>query len=165
MALELAQVAVTAGTLTLGAGIAFVADWRKNGWAARRERDAAARQDERERRAFERATLIELQDALAKLVRVTSTAYYATSAQEVRLVEEELREAHANVFRLAVRAADDTIRDEARELDGFCAIATLAAGRSEGDPVHQDATNAWHRAIETNGTLNTRIGDRLRAVT
>ena len=61
MAVEYAQVAVTAAALTLGAGIAFVADARKNNWAARREREAAERQDERERKAFERAvTLIKL---------------------------------------------------------------------------------------------------------
>jgi hypothetical protein len=81
---DLLQMLTPVATLVLGAVLTRIADERKDGRAAQREQHAAARQDARERRAFERATLIELQEAVMRLGGGTTMVWSAAEREFVR---------------------------------------------------------------------------------
>jgi hypothetical protein len=174
MAVEYAQVAVTAGTLVLGAGIAFVADARQNGWLDRRERVAAERHDERERRAFERATLIELQDWLAKLTRATGAIHHADemefrSSQRWGLPTGEWSdrqsEAIVNVNRLRVRLPDADLRAQVEEFTSICIAATMGRmAEMSHDEAREMAVQARTDAMPLGIRLSEAVGERLRVL-
>jgi hypothetical protein len=114
---------VPAGTLVLGAMLTRFADARRDRRTAERERDAAARVDAREQRAFKRNTLIELQDAVMRLGGGTramwSAAYLTyidTGVWNVYMSPEgsaKQREAYLAVRRLTARTLDDAVRGRA----------------------------------------------------
>jgi hypothetical protein len=175
MPAEFVQVITPVATLVLGAVLARLADDRKDGRVAKREREAAARQDERERKAFERATLIELQDALGDLVRA-SGAIHHLSEMEYRRVgtfgreqvgewSERHGDALRNVDRLRVRLPSRELRERVDELTSF--TVTMAVGALPGitdDDMRMRAQNAADEAMRVAAQLNEAIGERLRAL-
>jgi hypothetical protein len=154
-------------TLAIGATFGFLADFLREGHSARRGRQAAAD-------AFERDTLIALQDALSNVARAALVIHqyderiYRDTAQWGRqlLLDgmlDEFGPAANDVTRHRVRVRDDAIRENAENFAAWCVIAqTGAQGDEEDAEARQRAVDAKDRLSEMLRNLNEQIGERLR---
>lgn len=160
-------------TLVLGAAGGYLADALRDSRAAAREAVAIDRARQRERDAFQRETLIELQDWLAKLGRATGAIHHHDQMEHHRTqmwartpVGEEwnlgYREAQVNVNRLRVRVLDDDVRRVVREFSSASVdlILRKVAGLTN-DEARTRATHAFDRATSLNEPMQELIGDRL----
>jgi hypothetical protein len=133
------------------------------------------RETDREGAGFQRETLIELQDWLVRLARVTALIYQQHELEYRRTgawgrerlggsLNVEFHEAIRNVRRYSVRVRDDEVRREAKQLVELCVAGVLVAdGRDEDDEVaRRDAAQALEAAYALNDVLNDHIGQRLR---
>jgi hypothetical protein len=131
------------------------------------------RETDREGAGFQRETLIELQDWLVRLARVTALIYQQHELEyrctgawgRERLggsLSVEFHEAIRNVRRYSVRVRDDEVRREAKELVELAGVI-VDDGRDEDDEVaRRDAVQALEAAYALNDVLNDHIGQRLR---
>lgn len=154
-------------TLILGALGGYFADYLREGRGARRARQLASD-------AFERDTLIALQDALARAGEATlaihqfdEQLYRHTGRWGRDLLPDELRNAFAvaanDVTRNRVRVRDDGIRETAHSYAAWCVVAqTGATGDNDDDEVRRRATEARDGLSEMLHDLNEEIGERLR---
>jgi hypothetical protein len=154
-------------TLALGAIGGFLADFLREGRAADREREAA-------RHAFQRESLIALQDWLAKLSRATGAIHAAdemhfrqTGEWGRQQLGEELNlafhEAVTNVQRFRVRVLDDAIRKESADFVAACTAAAVGAMRDELDnAARARGQREFERLPKVSMELNEKLGAALR---
>jgi hypothetical protein len=152
----------------------YLADALRDSRAAAREEAAAERARERERAAFERETLIALQDWLAKLARAAGAMHhvdYVRFHESGRwgrdAVGEELNtglhEAIVNVQRYRVRAADAAVRDTVEHVVKLTVASTQGAAHGEDDrQAYARADAALREAMPVHARAQELIGERLR---
>jgi hypothetical protein len=159
----------------------WLTEWFRDGRARRREHEAAdatskrereARNDTRreqrfERRAsFQRQTLLDLQDAVQKLLRVTGKMHHldtiaSRSGGEWHKqlypddVDNEAHSTNVQTILLGVRVRDDSIRSMAKELKEKCNSVLFSKNEADGDRIMLEAAKIFE-------VLNERIGERLR---
>jgi hypothetical protein len=172
---------VAGGAITLAGGIvATVAESRRS----RRADDAMLMREERARDAankasadaFQRETLLELQDWAHKLTRNSVRAHHETDMEFLqahtfgrKALPEDINgmtlEATINVRRLRVRVADDQVRREAEELIKHASAVAMPAPRGTTEP-HTEARLSSELAVamtlDASERLNERIGTLLR---
>lgn len=140
---------------------------------ARREAREAARQDARD--AFERDTLIELQDAIAALMRNTSQIHLENEVEfrksgswGRRTLPEEIggepQGSRARNFeRLRVRVLNDELRNLCEQWWSYAAKSMVPALREEGDQdARLRATADWERSTAIFSEVMEKVGSRLR---
>jgi hypothetical protein len=157
-------------TLLLGFATKAISDWidYKRGLMREREARHAAREEKRyERRVeFQRQTLLDLQESIAKLSRATGAAhrqdyvaYRKNGEWQKQLltdtIDEEHRSAQSRVLLLAERVLDDTIRHLADEFRQDGTAVVMARD-------YPDAEAAMQRMMDISLKLNQRIGEMLR---
>lgn len=172
---------VAGGAITLAGGIvATVAESRRS----RRADDAMLIREERARDAastaaadaFQRETLLELQDWAHKLTRNSFRVHHETELEYRKAgtfgrtalpedINDMSLEATMNVRRLRVRVADDQVRRDAEELIKHASSVGMPAPRGTDEP-HTEARlfseMAAQMAMEVAERLNERIGTLLR---
>jgi hypothetical protein len=166
-------------TLTFGAGVVgtlAAQAWRER-WIAGREREARTAEREVARDAFQRETLLELQEAILRVVRSSSQlrlhhrrvyAQKGTYAQgsEPPGLSEENREAMANATHLRQRVLDDDLREHVRVVQRLCADMTAPlqlTGESDEEAAGRADAQSIQLAHEVND-LEERLGKVLRTL-
>lgn len=183
---DLAPAIVTAVSTVAGAlGALFLAghnDTKRDLRAARREekarQDSFAERLEESRHSFQRDTLLEIQDQLQRMVRLTAQQVMAdmktlkASGQLFQLPEglsEEMYENGIAVRRLIVRVLDDDLRQSISDLYEYCVVlgvqirlASLPPARAIGVLESQMAgmTEQYKAVNEQLGVLLRRELDR-----
>jgi hypothetical protein len=139
-----------------------------------RERDdrlaeLARRQAREDKQAeFQRGTLLELQDALSRLIRTTAEIdHHDTmverqtgkwrSTQVAEDVNQRNFKARVDTTTLAVRVADDELRGLVDEILSETADSATARTR-------EDAAYALNQAVDVFGIANGRLGEVLRGL-
>ncbi|HEU0085030.1 MAG TPA: hypothetical protein VFQ87_19440 [Bradyrhizobium sp.] len=163
---------LTVVSLVAGYGLKSITDLVQHKWNVEKEREArkAARQDQRfqRRSAFQRETLLALQDACMDLGRATAQAnslnlaeFRASKTWNRRRLPDDLDESHrlaqARTQLLLVRVRDASVRQLAANLRELSAETLL--GRSADDSEH--ALASMGLVFES---LNNRIGELLREI-
>lgn len=135
----------------------------------RAARDAARREQRFERRTnFQRQTLLDLQDTVQKLLRVTGKmqhldgiAHRSTGEWHKQLYPDDVNnEAHLTNVQttlLAVRVRDESIRSMAKDLREKCNSVFFSKNEAESERLILAAAAVFE-------TLNERIGERLRQI-
>jgi hypothetical protein len=159
-------------TLLVGYVTKASTDWLQHRSTAERERQAreAARRDQlaERRAAFQRQTLLDLQEAIMQLVRTAGAMHYedvmafrTTGKWQKQLIGEELAEksrlANARTSMLAVRVRDDSARDLVQIVKDHATATVMSGSQEEGDR----AMASMGAAFED---LNQRIGEILRTL-
>jgi hypothetical protein len=159
-------------TLVLGVVLGQVGEWLKDGRAHKREKEArdTARRDSlaEQRNAFQRQTLLELQDALIVLMQSAGALHLqkmSSFRQHGRSRSEDIRQetnianrdANSKTAILGVRVRDDEVRGLLKTLK-----AQLSAEAMTRDP--EEAEDAINIAAQVFAALNDRIGLVLRAL-
>lgn len=148
-------------TLFVGGVVGYVADYFREGRSAERRREAG-------RRAFERETLLEMQNALAMLARAAGRVHYETLMAEAEpgklpQLSDEASDSFSNtardVARLKVRMPDATLRAEVDEFVGLCASVGLPSPDEIGS--HNQIRTSLALAARFND-LNDRLGVAIR---
>lgn len=142
---------------------------------ARRDTRQAAREDARD--SFERETLLQLQDAVAALMRNTARVQHEEEMEYRRsgrwgrsALPEEIEgeisiQFPRDVQRLRVRLLDDRLRELVNEWSSFAAAATIPAMREETDAeARLRSTAAWKRCSDLYIEMAEAIGERLRVL-
>ena len=157
-------------TLLLGFFTKSLSDWAQHRHTTEREREAreAARREQRfqQRIAFQRQTLLDLQDALMQLARTTGEmhfhdkkAFRETGRWQKQLYGEDLAErdrvANARTAMLGVRVADASVRDLLQQFKNQCTASIL----SENEEASECSLRKMGLVFES---LNQRIGEILR---
>ena len=162
-------------TLMLGAAGGYLADALRDSRAAARDREAAEQARKQARDAFQRETLIELQDWVVALGRATAglhremTLNFSDSGRFARSEPSEwegpMRDGSSNVMRFRVRVLDDEARALAEEFSHQAMFATMGPIDSEDhDTAALRATAAWEHSADLGPRLNDRIGELLRSL-
>jgi hypothetical protein len=159
----------------------WLTEWFRDERARRREHEAAESTSKREREArnatrreqrferrssFQRQTLLDLQDAVQKLLRTTgkmhhldSIAHRSGAEWHRQLYPDDLdNEAHlvnVQTTLLAVRVRDDSIRSMVKDLKDKCGSVVFSNTKADSDRFMEAAVAIFE-------TLNERIGERLR---
>ncbi|MHB8482037.1 MAG: hypothetical protein ACYDBV_04770 [Nitrospiria bacterium] len=157
-------------TALLGYAAGFVSEWFRDQRTSKRDREArkATRQDQlSERRVtFQRQTLLDLQDAMMKLVRTAGVMhhqdimeYHKTGKWQQQSfggeVAESSRLTMASTLMLSVRVRDDTIRELVEKVKSHALKAMLCTTEGESQIAMRNMTNTYE-------TLNERIGEVFR---
>lgn len=157
-------------TAFAGYAAGFITEWFRDGRVSERERQArqAARREQRfERRTtFQRQTLLDLQEAVMKVLRTTGEMHHqdemasrAGAEWGKQLFEGDLSErsrlANAQTTLLGVRIRDESVRNLLKEVKKYSAEVTHS--RSKGD-----ADRAALALVSEFDKLNNRIGEVLR---
>lgn len=157
-------------TLLLGYATKTINDWIHHRRVSEREREArrSLRQDQifERRVAFQRQTLLELQEAVMELIRCAGAMHHLDEMEHRRtgrwhkqLYEEDLSEqarlANARTTLFAVRVRDDSVRDLVTEMKSHVTASVFSRSPEEG----QQELNLMVKTFET---LNHRIGEVLR---
>lgn len=120
---------------------------------------------------LQRETLVELQEWLQKLVRVTVRAQLATE-QEYREhgtfgrqmlpddISDGSHEATVNVQRLRVRVIDDQVRDGSRQIIGLCTEVAMPAPRALPPP-HRSARSQSQQRLEAASDALSKMHERI----
>lgn len=153
-------------------GFAFASfnDYVKDRRTASRERearDAAGKLQQVERRiAFQRQTLLDLQESAHKMAQVCGTIFFMRHArfsetgiwgeQDIPTgLNEDLRQSVSKTVMLSVRVRSDSVRDEAVTFKGFATGSITASNKTDA----QKSINDMSRAL---GPLHESIGAVLR---
>jgi hypothetical protein len=144
---------------------------------AGREREGRAAERDVARDAFQRDTLLELQDALLALMRNTAQLHnhhvqvYRTTDRYSRDpdpdgLSEDNRLAIAGVNRLAQRVLDDELRAHVKAVRDLCAEVTRPAQMQTGTEadIAERAEQAWFRLAAEGTRIQDHIGEVLRGV-
>ncbi len=162
-------------SLVVGLVGGYLADALRDSRAAAREVAAAERAQQRERAAFQRETLIELQDWLAKLVRASGAMHhhdYMRFHESGRWgrdpLGEELNtashEATVNVNRYRVRVDSEDVRIAVARVASLAHDANRGAAYGEDDrEAYARAKAAFDAAVPAYEQVQELIGERLRA--
>jgi hypothetical protein len=156
-------------TLILGFVTASITEWFRDGRAIRREREAredTSRAQRFERRTnFQRETLLNLQDSVAKLARVTGKMHhfdlmeYRKTGKRGSLFPDEFsdesQKANVSITLLTSRVRDDGIRKLAEMFREAANWVPLC-------PSEEDAKAAVGKMAETLDALYKRTGEALR---
>lgn len=145
----------------------FFADYMREGRSAVRQRQAL-------RAAFERETLVTLQDWIAKLARA-ATAIGHQDEMEFRRsgrwghqqvgpdLNEGFQAAITNVQRLRVRLLDDQLRDEVNVLALKAVEIVTSTAHAESDEAARERAAVARQSLQESFTqLNETIGRLLR---
>jgi hypothetical protein len=157
--LSMASELIPAVTLALGAVGTLGAQGLRERFTLGREREARTAERQVARDALQRETLLELQDAILRVVRNTSQlrihhqivyASKGTYARELDPPElsDENREAMAITTRLRQRVLDDELRQHVRDVQELCTQITMPP-QVMGETDEQAA----RRAEEASGRL------------
>jgi hypothetical protein len=163
----------------LGYAVAFGSEYLRGRQTLTREREArkdarqAAREDARD--AFERETLLQLQDAVGALMRNTARVqiedekeYRRTGKWGRLMLPEDLGgeptiQLSRDVQRLRVRLLDDRLRAFVEQWSSLAAAATVGAMREEPDAeARARSVAAWSRCTDLYLEMAEAIGERLR---
>lgn len=159
-------------TLVLGFAASSINEWLRDSRAARREREARnleRREQLRAKRAsFETETLLELQEAVARLVRASGAAHHLDTMAEKSTgtwgrnllpdsLDEEYRASQARTSILTVRVRDDVTRELVAALRDASSKVAVARNR-------QDAVTHMQEMSKLLDSLNERIGQVFRAL-
>lgn len=164
-------------TLVLGAAGALGAQGLRERFTSSREREARKAAREVARDAFQRETLLELQDAILRVVRNTTQlrihhrAVYASTGRYARdpdppELSDENREVMAITTRLRQRVLDDDLRQHVREVQELCTQITMppqVTGETD-EQAAQRADPASVRLAHDYNDLENRLGRVLRAL-
>ena len=159
-------------TLVVGLALGMFADFLRDQRLLKREEKA--RQEGRRdavalrRIEFQRATLLELLDAIAKLARMAGSTHHqdrmsflATGDWKKNLLTEEVnegfRQAQVWVGSLYIRVHDTTIRQLSEDMKTACAEVALATSDA-------DQFDAMRRMSALLDRLDARIGEVLRGL-
>jgi hypothetical protein len=135
-----------------------------HGFQSRRERqarEATLQAEKRERRAaFQRDTLLAVQDAIELLGRVTARDYERLRAEDAwdernRVLSEEFWNAAARLTKLIARVFDDDLRRLLRQIR---LEATLIVNARS----FKDASEAYSRAHDVTREFNDKVAPVLR---
>ena len=140
-----------------------------------REREARTAEREVARDAFQRQTLLELQDAILRLVRSTTQlrrhhrAVYAEKGTYARESDppglgEEHRDAMANTTHLRQRVLDDDLREHVRAVQELCAQITMPPPGDSDQVAARRTEEAQIRLAHEVNDLEDRLGRALRAL-
>jgi hypothetical protein len=168
----LAPVSLAAGVVgTLGGQ--GLREWLTSG----REREARAAEREVARQAFQRDTLLELQDEVLALLRNTAQLHshhvnvYRATGQYARDrvpedLDEESRLAIARVNRLRQRVIDDDLRQHLAAVRNLCTLVTRPAQMQEGSEAEIAARGeqAWFELAAESRDVEDHIGAVLRGL-
>lgn len=173
---------VVGGLLTIAGGVVreqYTSRRDREARAADRELAHEARAAERHvaRVAFQRDTLLELQDAVLRLMRNTALLHihhrkvywenrtYAREKDPPELSDEN-REANAAVNRLRQRVLDDSLRQDVRAVQELCTQITMPTqltGESD-DEAARRANEQNVRLAHEYTDLENHLGEVLRAL-
>lgn len=143
----------------------MLTEWIKSYWQQTRDLEAVRRRREDERRAFQRTTMLELQERLHDYIKA-ATAGYRGSVVELRatgkwvnnwspdLVERH-RDMAGRTFLLVSRVSDQSIRKRAEVLRDLAASFPEVGSKEEADALYIKIVPTMHE-------LNDRIGSILR---
>jgi hypothetical protein len=120
------------------------------------------------RQDFQRDTILELQECLARIVRATSRAYFEMTEDEdasgiwrsmsdTHRLAEGVRDAQERASVLAVRLADSDLRRAVEQLRETAREVIRAPDRPTGDGLHRDLAIGFT-------SLNQAFGKRLRSI-
>jgi hypothetical protein len=146
-------------------------EWRTSG----REREARRAERQVARDAFQRETLLELQDAILEMVRLTSKLHiyhrrvFAESGRWSRDPEpDDLAEAHrltiARMAALKQRVLDGELRAELGHLQEGCAEITEANFGEDDAWAAERASQRWIALAHANRGMEDHLGRILRQV-
>lgn len=159
-------------TLLLGYAVGLLTEWLRHKGTLKREREAreaAQRVAAHEQRAaFQRQTLLDLQEAVMQLVRAASEMHHhdvmtsrKTGKWATQLFDEDLdRRAHHAQMRttmLSVRVRDKEVRELTRAFQADAASLPVVPTKEESDHAYARMTNKFDQ-------LNEHIGQLLRAL-
>ncbi len=172
---------VTISLPFLGYAVAVATEFLRGWLSLKKDREArhdalnAAREDER--RAFERETLIELQDAMASLMRNTALVIHCSEIEYGqngtwgrRQLPDEIggevsSDLARNFNRLRVRVLNDGLRHQTKEWWEAGAQATIGGLRDEKDDItRQGAMANWERCRKLYEEVFEKIGEQLRVL-
>ena len=173
-AVEIVRAIVPVATFALGAFTNAVLDSRRDGRTAQREERAAHRQLELDRQrqadAFQRETLLELQDALRATARQTSLAHMEALRHEraggqpaaLRLsddIETALLEEGHNLNRLTQRVLDDELREAAWGLARSLDLVTMYGINGQ---TYDESERRWQAAATEYERVSGLLGAAIR---
>jgi hypothetical protein len=157
-------------TLLLGYLSKSIFDWIEHRRSLRKDNEARRAQLRAQllerRTAFQRQTLLDLQDWLAKLARATGAsfhqdrmAFHETGEWQKQQIEggwsDRHLEAQTAVNKYSVRVRDERVRVLVKKLTAECSNILMSSGKEVSEGYFQ-------AAIETMVELNGRIGEILR---
>lgn len=134
------------GTI-VGAAASIATVWISNAHAASLQRSASERERDERRRAFQRETLLNLQDALHDELRIVTRVYISDKKAHAKkgtwgsqLLDDELNEATLTTSRkvaiLLDRVADEGLRLKIKELRTAITSITLARSAESAAASH-----------------------------
>lgn len=143
-------------------------------------REAAARQAtlgeqlEEQRHTFQRDTMLELQDELQRLARITARMVLqdqSTLKEKGRLYQlpeglsDQSFEIGVSVRRLTVRVLDPTLRQAVNDFHALCSALSIPVGAENEDPERVQASlkHGLREMSDRYTTLSDVLGNRLRA--
>ena len=163
-------------TLAVGAAGTFAAQLIRERFTSGRERDARAAEREVARDAFQRETLLELQDAMLRVLQNTAqlhlhngrvyseTGRYARDYYPTELSDES-SSVMAVASRLRQRILDDDLRRGVSDVLSLCIEMTNPTLGTEVAAAAKDrADAAFSRLASANAELEDHIGSVLRAL-
>ena len=162
-------------TLAAGAAGTFAAQLLRERFTSGRDREARRAEREVARDAFQRETLLELQDAMLRVVRTTTLlrinhrTVYASNGTYAREADppgmsEEFREAVAIAARLRQRVLDDDLRQRMQDVRGLCTQIVSPPETGETDEqAARRAEDESNRLAHEYSDLEDHLGEVLRA--
>jgi hypothetical protein len=157
-------------TLFLGFAASWISEWFRDGRTIKREREAreaASRVQRSERRTnFQRETLLNLQDSVAKLARATGRMHHLDEMEHRKTgkwrssrfpenLNADAHQSNVSVMLLTSRVRDDDIRELAETF-------RRAANEVPICPNAEAAGNSLAKMAEALGSLHQSIGKMLR---
>lgn len=154
---------VLIGTI-IGALASIATTWLSGRSASRLQQQSSAIEREERARAFQRETLIELQDALNDAVRLLTRAYLEDSASFKQSanwgqsllseeVNEKMRLANRRVSILVERVADGTLRSKIKDIMRASTQVVSARSQKDAETNFQGVTSAVDDVMENLGTV------------
>jgi uncharacterized protein (DUF849 family) len=161
-----ALVGTLAGAV-LGAAASIATTAITNRHAARLQTQADSLEREERARAFQRETLLSVQEALGDLLRMTGRAYHedlvahrAGCEWGKSLLSDEVDQglltAHRRLRALEERIADDGVRSELKDLHSSLTWEVMAKTREQAEATIGEATDGFNRVM-------THLGELLRS--
>lgn len=169
---EIASVILTLCTALGGFLLSELSSLIRDHRSLKREREARyearGEQMKQRRTEFQRQTLLDLQDSLAKLVRATGQGHHlddmasrASGQWQKQLwgddLDERYRLAQVQTSLLGVRVANEDVRNDIEELKAASSKTALSPSKASADAELERMARAYER-------VNRRIGDLLRGL-
>ena len=147
----------------IGAFTSIATTWLSSNNLSRLQKEKAIEEREERANAFQRETLLELQDAVHEVIRLEHRAYFedcmslragitwskATLSDELN---ESKRLAKRRVALLVERVAEEDVRKEVKALMKSASLVTLANAQDEANALLESCTSDSIQMFETLGT-------------